>query len=107
MRQRVGPVDLDGAAKQCDRLIVSAKSHLGGAREMQPQPSKAVARRESQGLVFMGCSFFRMTDKNLGETDVPLSGGQVRIERQRPLEFGNALVGAMGLVQDASHDLMG
>ncbi len=36
MGQRVGPVDLDGAAKQCDRLLIGAKIHLRGAREMQP-----------------------------------------------------------------------
>jgi hypothetical protein len=55
----------------------------------------------------MGSSFFWMTDKNLGETDISLSCGQVRIERQRPLEFGDALLRTVGLVQDAAHDLVG
>ena len=43
----------------------------------------------------MGSSFFGVADKYLGETNVPVSSGQVRIERQRPLEFGNALVRAL------------
>ena len=55
----------------------------------------------------MGPSFFRMTDENLGQTDVPLSSGQIRIQRQRPLEFGDALLRTVGLVQDAAHDLVG
>ena len=55
----------------------------------------------------MGFSFFRMTNKNLGETDVPVSNGQIRIQRQRPLEFGDALLRTVGLVQDAAHDLVG
>ena len=74
---------------------------------MQPEPGKTVARRKAQGLVFMGFGFFRMADEYLGQTDVPLSSGQVRIERQRALEFGDALVRAIGLVQDAAHDLVG
>ena len=55
----------------------------------------------------MGPSFFGVTYENLGETDVPVSGGQVRIERQRSLELGNTLVRALGLDQDAAHDLVG
>ena len=74
---------------------------------MQPEPGEAVARREAQGFVHVGPSFFGVTDEYLGETDVPVSSGQIRIERQRSLELGNALVGAIGLVQDAAHDLVG
>ncbi len=48
-----------------------------------------------------------MTDEYLGEADVPVSIGQVRIERQRSLEFGDALADALGLDQDAAHNLMG
>ena len=55
----------------------------------------------------MSFGFFGATDKNLGETDVPVSGGQVRIQRQRPLELGDASVRALGLVQHSAHDLMG
>ena len=97
MGKRVRPVVLDRAAKQCDRLLLGAKIHLRGAREVEPEPGETVARREAQGFVFMSSSFFGVTDEYLGEADESVSGGQVRIERQRSLEFGNALVRAPGL----------
>ena len=107
MRQRDCTIVLDGATKQCDRLLVGAKSHLRGACEMQPEPGKTVARREAQSLFFMRLGFFGATDKHLGQTDVSMSCRQIRVQRQRPLEFGDALLRTVGLVQDAAHDLVG
>jgi hypothetical protein len=93
--------------KQCDRFLVGPKGHLRGAGEMQPEPSKTVTRREAQGLFFMSLGFFGATDDKLGEADVSMSCRQIRIQRQCPLQFGDPLHRAVGLIQDAAHDLMG
>ena len=74
---------------------------------MQPEPGETVARREAKGLVYMSFGLFGATDKNLGETDVPVSVGQIWIQRQRSLELGNGLGRALGLVQDAAQNLVG
>ena len=42
-RQRNCSIVLYRPAKQCDDLLVGATSHLCGAREVQPEPSKTVA----------------------------------------------------------------
>ena len=44
-----------------------------GAREVQPEPSKTVARRETESLFFMSLCFFGATDKNHSETDISMS----------------------------------
>ena len=79
------------ASSSAPRVILRA------ARDMQPEPGKTVARREAKRLVFMSFGLFGAAGEYLGETDVAVSGGQVRIQRQCPLEFGNALVRALGL----------
>ena len=55
----------------------------------------------------MGSGFFGVTDEYLGEADVAVSCRQIRVQRQRPLEFGDALVRPLRLIQDGAHDLMG
>ncbi len=47
------------------------------------------------------------TDKNLGVTDIRVSGGQIWIQRQRPLELGNGLGRAVGLHLVETQDLVG
>ena len=54
----------------------------------------------------MSLGFFGATDKNLSKTDVSMSCRQIRIQRQGSLEFGDALLRPVGLVQDATHDLV-
>jgi ADP-ribosylglycohydrolase len=103
MRQRKSPVDLDRAAEPRDGLLVGAKSQLGATRKKHPEPGTTIVRREAEGLGYMSFGLSGATDKKLGVTDIRVSGGQIWIQRQRPLELGNGLGRVVGLVEDAAH----
>jgi hypothetical protein len=107
MRQRKRPVDLDTAAEPRDGLLVGAKSQLGPTGKKHPEPRTTIVRREAEGVVYMSFGLSGATSKNLGVTDIRVSGGQIRIQRQRSLELGNGLGRAVGHVQDAAQNLVG
>ena len=89
--------------RQRQEFILAVGYPRNAARAKQ-KLSRGESRR---AFVFMGFSFFRMTDKNLWRDRCPPEhGGQIWIQRQRPLEFGDALLRTVGLVQDAAHDLV-
>ena len=52
----------------------------------------------------MSLGFLAATDENLGDTDNCVSTGQISIQCQRPLAFGNALGRAVGIDLDAAQN---
>jgi hypothetical protein len=51
MGKRVSPVVLDGAAKQCDCLLLGIQIHLRSAHKVQPEPGETGAPlRKAPGL---------------------------------------------------------
>ncbi|HZZ25611.1 MAG TPA: hypothetical protein VFE60_25020 [Roseiarcus sp.] len=100
-------IDLDAAAEPCHGLLVRAENQLGATRVLQPLPGETVARRKSESLVHMSFGLWGAADKNLCEADPAMSRGQVRIQDQCTLEFGNGLVRTLRLVQDAPQNLVG
>ena len=71
MGERVGQVVLDRAAKQCDCLIISARVSLAAPAKCNHSQAKLSRGERRRSLrLFVGSSFFRVTDKNLSETDV-------------------------------------
>ena len=50
----------------------------------------------------MGLRFFGATDKSLTKSDNGMGVGEIAIQRQRMLAFGDALCGALGAYVDKS-----
>ena len=74
-----------------DRLLVVAEMQLGQAREQHPEIAVRIARLEAKRLVDMSLGFLGATDEIFGETDLSVSGGQISIQRQRPLGIRQCL----------------
>ena len=99
--------DLKGASKTRDRLLVAAEIELRDAGDNAPTKEIFVPGTETERLLDMGLGFLEASDNNLGETDDYVSVAQVRVQRQRPLTFGNSLRGAVGVDLADSHDDVG
>src|SRR5262249_9163530 len=97
MRERIISVQFDTATVPHDSVLVSTDQQLGDAREVHPGISEAIARAKPERFVNMALGFLGATKIKLGETNICVSGGQISIQRQRALAFGNAQGRAVGL----------
>ena len=50
----------------------------------------------------MGFSLFAEAEKTLGHPDIRVSVGEISVDRERSLEFGNALRSSVGVDLDAA-----
>jgi hypothetical protein len=69
---------------------------------MHPAISHRVARTEAQGLDDVSLCFFGPTYINLANSDNGMGEGEISIQRQRMLTFGDALRRAVGQYFDHS-----
>ena len=69
---------------------------LRDARHGHPAISHRIARTEAQGLGNVSLSIFGATDRNLAKSDDGMGVGEISIQRQRMLAFGDALRSALG-----------
>src|ERR1700727_1707979 len=76
---------------------------LGGTYKLYPTVGSMVTRREAEGLIDMDLGFLGVTAKNLGKTDNSVSVGQISIQDQRALTFGNASGNAVADDMDSAH----
>ncbi|MGA8444812.1 MAG: hypothetical protein WB766_06405 [Roseiarcus sp.] len=79
-----------------------AEVELRKARVGHPDVSHRIARAEPQGLYNVSLRFFGATDKNLTESDRGVRVGEISIQRQRMLTFGDAFHRALGPRLDKS-----
>ena len=59
-----------------------------------------IARAEAQGLENMSLGLFGATDESLTESDTGVGRGEISVQRQRVLAFGDALCSALGVDVD-------
>ena len=85
---------------------MTAEMELRAARDAHPDVSHRVARTEAQGLHNVSLGFFGATDKNLAKSYNGMGVGEISIQRQRMLAFGDALRGALGEHLDKSQEHM-
>jgi len=97
MRHLETPVVLHRAAQMNDCFFVLATEDFGDAQERLPKIELSVARTEPDGVLDMGVGLLAATDKTLGHADERASGGEIAVDRERLLEFGNALRGPIGV----------
>src|SRR5271166_4998117 len=76
------------------------------AHTMHPHVSRRIARTETQGLDKVSLCFFGATDKNLTKSNIGMGPGEISIELQRALTFGDALFRALGEYVDNSQQRM-
>ena len=73
-----------------DRFGVGTELQLGDAGEHDPPERESIARRETECLSDMGLGF-RAATNNTCQADETVRDGQISVQRQRPLAFGDAL----------------
>ena len=88
---RVISVGLDRPSKPRDRLLIGAEMVLRHARASLPRIGHRIARAEPQGLSDVSVCFISATDENLAQSDRGVGRGEISIEFQRMLTFGDAL----------------
>ena len=84
-------VDLDATAQPSDRFLVGMSCNLAMPTNIIQLVSEDIARREAKRLVDMGLGLLAATEKIFGKTDERVRAGQISIQRQRLLAFGDAL----------------
>src|SRR5262245_45551500 len=85
-------IDFDRAAEPRDRLLVVAEIEFGNASRRHPTEGESVTRTETERFADMSLGFIAATDEKLCHTDCSVSGGQIPVQSQCPLAFGNGLV---------------
>src|SRR5208337_1381073 len=93
-------------SKPRDRFGVGAEINLGGARDQHPDKSIVVARGKAQRLVDFGFGFLGMTGRYLADAHLSVGVRETRIDRQGPLELGEAQVRSFGLNEHSAHEQM-
>ena len=91
MCEREIAVGLDAPAKPGHRFGIVAAPQLGSTGKHHPAVGEDIAGREAEGLLDMGLGLLGSTEKALGHTDAGMRHGQISIQRQRLLAFGNTL----------------
>jgi hypothetical protein len=84
-------VKLKGAAKPYDGLLIAAQMELSEARHTDPLISVPVDRTDAERLLDMRLGFLAATDEVLSLAGAPVRTGQISIQFQRSLAFGDAL----------------
>jgi hypothetical protein len=85
------PVGLRAPAQPNNRFGVGAVRKFGETDIHRPDVDAGIAGREPERLLGMGFGFCALTEKELRSPDIRVRSGQIPIQRQRPLAFGDAL----------------
>ena len=93
-------VGLDGSPQPNDRLLIPAEVDLGDADKGQPKERPCIARTEPKSLLDVGLGLLCVTDIRFVHADRCVREGQIPIERQGPLAFGDCLMGPVGDAED-------
>ena len=95
-------IGLDRPSKPRDRLVPTAEVELRHACVSHPDISQRVPRTEPQRLAHVSLCFFGVTDANLTKSNNLMGAGEISIQRQRMLAFGDTLRRALGEYVDKS-----
>ena len=100
------PVDLDRVAQLRDGVFVLAKKDFATAQNSSTRDRAKVSRGLSlQRVVDMDFRLFAASEKALGHTDERVSVSEIAVDRERALEFGNALRDPIGVDLDDPQDM--
>src|SRR5215470_16839404 len=91
MHKGVISVAFKASAQPNKRFGVGALPKFGLTGKQTPDIDVGIVGREAERLLHMGFGFPAPTKKKLCSSDVAPRLGQIPIERQRPLAFGDAL----------------
>ncbi len=83
-------------AETTRRLAPTAEVELRVARNRNPDVSHRVARTEAQGLANVSLCLVGATNQDLTNSDIGMGEGEISIQVQRVLTFGDALCRAPG-----------
>ena len=100
------PVCLYRPPKARCRVLPAAEVEPRHARDSHPEVSQRIARTEAQGLGNVSIRFFGATNKDLTSSDNGMGLGEISIQRQSVLAFGDALRSAPGEYVDNSQQQM-
>ena len=89
---------LDRAIQPRDCFLVTTQAQLGERREQHPNACGGVAGTDPQRFEDMALGLVKAAGKILAHADPCVGGGQISVNRQRPLAFGDALGGAVALI---------
>src|ERR1700691_4145079 len=95
MWKRKIAIGLDRPSKPRDRLLVTSDVVLRHSRISHPCVRHRITRAEAHRLDNVSLGFFGATDKNLANADKGIRVGEISIQRQRVLAFGDALHSAL------------
>src|ERR1700675_800538 len=87
------PVGLDGALEPVGSSFIGRKIRLRDSRWIHPTERSVVTGRKPKCLHDMGFRFLCSTEITFGKPNPHVSGGQISIQCQRALTFGDALSG--------------
>ena len=90
MRDGNIPVCVEAPVHPEDCFGIGTKLRLGKAHIKHPPVCKGIARRKAECLVDVSFSLCASTKEILGKADISMSAGQIAIQRQRLLAFGDA-----------------
>ena len=95
MREREISVGFDRVAQQSNGLFVLAEKELHGPCKTPPEIGGRIARAQPKRILDVTCSLFATANKILSQSDIRVGGGEIPVERERTLKFGNALRSAI------------
>src|SRR5208282_189449 len=96
-------VGVDRPSQPRNRLLVVAEMEFRVARGAQLKIGQSVAGTKTDRLLDMSLGFLAATDEMFGNTYKTVSEGQISIERECALAFGNAPSGAICEDLDNAH----
>jgi hypothetical protein len=102
MWMRMISIGFDRRPKPRGRLLATAEVELRYAHIVRPDVSHRIARTKAQGLGNVSLRFLGATDEYLTSSDYCMGVGEISIQRQRVLTFGNAPCSPLGVYIDYS-----
>ena len=89
------PIGFDRSPTPQDGLLAIAQVIFRDADLGQPHVGRRIARAQAERLVNVSLGFLGATGKDLAKSDEGMSVGEIAIQRQRVLAFGDALERAL------------
>ena len=107
MGQLIVAVDFNGTSQPIDRLLVEPEAKFCGSGHGKPIMGRGVTRTEPERLLDMRFGFLRSAQIQFASADNRVSRGQIRIDRQRPLAFENALLDPIRHTEHTAQAIVG
>ncbi len=83
-------VGLNRAAQFSDRFFIPGKKDFHRAVEGPPKIDGGIARAQPQRILDVTRSLFGAANKILGQSDICMGSGEIPVQRERSIKFGNA-----------------